>query len=137
MPAQPEKCPLLARVKSLPFLLNAAGGEGKIIFKAIKRLSKRCSWEKWEEAQMKCRFRMLKIYYFIQISWMVRSFRLVLPPEPQPALNQLSISSRSLFFALRDQECTIMGFFSPLHNKIGRLSSSFYSDFRKAFLFYF
>jgi len=54
-----------------------------------------------------------------------------------PALNQLSISSKSLFFARRDQESTIMGFFSPLHSKIGRLSSSFYSDFRKAFLFYF
>lgn len=82
MPAQPK---MLARVKNLSVLLNAVVGERKKKYlQAIKRLTKRCGAEKWEKTQMKFRFIMLKNYYFIQISWMVISFSVLLPPEPQP-----------------------------------------------------
>lgn len=114
MPAQPKKCPLLARVKSLSFSLNAAGGEGKIISKAIKRLSKRCSWEKWEEAQMKCRFRMLKNDYFIQISWMVSSFRLLLPPEPQPCSKSTQHFIKKPILCFKRPRVHNYGFLFPL-----------------------
>lgn len=85
MPTQP-KIPFVSQSKESVFLVkwcSLEGGGGKIM-EAIKRLSKRCGGEKWEEAQMKFRFRMLKNDYFIQISWMVISSRVLLPPEPQP-----------------------------------------------------
>lgn len=108
------KCPLLARVKSLSFMLNAAAGEGKKILKAIKRLSKRCGGEKWEEAQMKFRFRMLKNDYFIQISWMIISFSVLLPPEPQPCSKSTQHFIRKPILCHKRPRVHNYGFLFPL-----------------------
>lgn len=139
MPAQPT-VPFVSQSSGPALCVKRCGlegGGGEIIVEAIKRLSRRCSGEKWEEAQMKFRFRMLKNDYFIQISWMGISFRALLPPEPQPCSKSTQRFIKKPILHYKRPRVHNYGFLSPLHNKTGRLSSSFYSDFREAFLFYF